>query len=103
MEELSALIIKTLVPIIVGAIVGAIALMWKRIKALQLGVTAMMRDRLVHGLKYWLEAGYLPLEERTSFEQMYEAYHINGGNGVVTDLYERAMKLPYSLPNETED
>lgn len=103
MEELLALILKAFVPILVTGLVGAITLLWKRIKALQLALTAMMRDRLVNGLKYWLEREYLPLEERTSFEKMYEAYHINGGNGVVTDLYERAMALPYSLHVETEE
>lgn len=103
MEELLASALNAFIPIIVSAIVGVIALLWKRMKALQLGVTAMMRDRLVQGLKYWLNRGYLPLEERTSFEEMYKAYHINGGNGVVTDLYERAMALPYSLPIEMEE
>ena len=103
MEEIMMLALKALIPILVGAMVSAIVLLWKRIKALQLGLTAMMRDRIIQGLKYWLEREYLPLEERTSFEKMYEAYHINGGNGVVTDLYERAMALPYSLHVETEE
>ena len=103
METVATLVIKAIVPVAVGAMSGAVVLLWKRFNAFQVGLTAMMRDRLIQGLKYWLEKGSLPLEERTSFEKMYEAYHINRGNGVVTDLYERAMALPYSLDIETEE
>lgn len=97
-EFIGDLILRAVIPIVVGGIVASLGMLWKRLTAFQTGLTAMMRDRLVQGAKYYIKQGYMPLEERTSYELMYEAYHRNGGNGVVTDLYERTMALPYSLP-----
>ena len=101
-EFIGDLVLRALIPIVVAAIVAALGMLYKRLNAFQVGLAAMMRDRLVQGSKYYINQGYMPLEERTSFELMYNAYHANGGNGVVTDLYERTMALPYTEP-EGED
>lgn len=97
-EFIGDLVLRALIPIVVAAIVAALGMLYKRLNAFQVGLAAMMRDRLVQGSKYYINQGYMPLEERTSFELMYNAYHANGGNGVVTDLYERTMALPYTEP-----
>lgn len=97
-ELIVELILRAVIPIVVGGIIAMLGVLWKRLNAFQTGLTAMMRDRLVHGAKDYLDQGYMPLEERTSFQLMYDAYHINKGNGVVTDLYERVMNLPYEPP-----
>ena len=97
-ELIGDLILRALIPIVVAAIVAALGMLYKRLNAFQVGLAAMMRDRLVQGAKFYIAQGYMPLEERTSFELMYNAYHANGGNGVVTDLFERTMALPYTAP-----
>lgn len=102
-QELLGMVIQTIVPIAVTGAIGAIGLMWKRLNAFQEGLVALMRDRLVQCCKYYLSLGYMPLDVRTSIELMYNAYHLNHGNGVVTDLFTRAMALPYTAPKQSSE
>lgn len=63
-------------------------------KALEYGVQALLRDRMLHCYNKYIEAGFAPIYAKENYENMYRQYHELGGNGVMTHLHEEFMALP---------
>lgn len=68
--------------------------MGKRTEALQLGVQAILRDRLIHDYNRYNELGFAPIYAKENFENMWQSYHNLGNNGVMDELHETFMNLP---------
>lgn len=64
--------------------------------ALELGVQALLRDRMLHSYSKYTELGYAPVYAKENYENMYNQYHQLGGNGVMTKLHIEFMELPSS-------
>lgn len=62
-------------------------------QALEHGVQALLRDRMLTNFNRYTERGYAPLFAKENFENMYQQYHNLGGNGVMTRLYSEFMEL----------
>ena len=84
-----------------GLLITILTAVWKKIKAnekktesVQLGVQALLRDRLYSTYMRYSEKGYAPIYVRENFENMYNQYHILGANGVMDDVYSKFMALP---------
>ena len=73
----------------------------KKTGSVQLGLQALLRDRLYSTYMKYTEKGYAPLYARENFENMYNQYHILGGNGIVDDIHKKFMALP--LENKRDD
>ena len=65
-----------------------------RQKALEFGVQALLRDRMLHCYNKYIDAGFAPIFAKENYENMYQQYHELGGNGVMTHLHEEFMALP---------
>lgn len=63
-------------------------------EAVQLGVQALLRDRLYKLYNTYQGRGYAPLYAKENFKNMYIHYHKLGENGVMDTLYEKFMALP---------
>ena len=63
-------------------------------KALEMGIQALLRDRMLHSYNKYTELGYAPVYAKENFENMYQQYHGLGGNGVMTQLHAEFMELP---------
>ena len=63
-------------------------------KALEYGVQALLRDRMLHCYNKYIDAGFAPFYAKENYENMYRQYHELGGNGVMTHLHEEFMALP---------
>ena len=72
----------------------------KKTASVQLGVQALLRDRLYSTYLKYAEKGYAPLYARENFENMYKQYHILGANGVMDDIYHKFMALPLEKESE---
>lgn len=66
----------------------------KRTTALELGVQALLRDRLYQMYSHYMERGSAPIYARENFENMYRKYHELGANGVMDDYYKKFMEIP---------
>lgn len=66
----------------------------KKTESVQLGIQALLRDRLYHTYMKYAEKGYAPIYARENFENMYNQYHTLGANGVMDDVYKKFMALP---------
>jgi len=84
----------------VGAILTYFSTRWstifKKIDKLEIGVQALLRDRMLQMYAYYKEKGKpVPLRERESFENMFEAYTGNDGNSFMPDVRKEFLKLPH--------
>ena len=84
-----------------GLLVTILTAVWRKIKlnekkteSVQLGVQALLRDRLYSTYMHYQEKGYAPIYARENFENMYKQYHVLGANGVMDDIYRKFMDLP---------
>ena len=91
-----------------GLLTTILIAVWKKIKqnekkteSVQLGVQALLRDRLYSEYMHYNEKGYAPIYARENFENMYNQYHTLGANGVMDDVYKKFMALP--LEKESEE
>ena len=66
----------------------------QKTESVQLGIQALLRDRLYQCYLHYMEKGYAPIYARENFENMYTQYHNLGANGVMDDLYNKFMDLP---------
>lgn len=81
-------------PSLSAAVISYFVLQFKRVKALSLGLQALLRDRLLQAHKYYTEQGYMTYDERNNISNLYKQYHTLGANGVMNDYYEELMDLP---------
>ena len=65
-------------------------------QALELGVQALLRDRLIHQYEKYKSRGYAPIYAKENFENLYEQYHKLGANGVMDSIHEEFKNLPVS-------
>ena len=69
----------------------------KQNTATQLGVQALLRDRLLQAFKFYIKQGYADYDERNNVLNMYTQYEALGPNKVMENLYEKFESLPMSL------
>lgn len=62
--------------------------------AVQIGIQALLRDRLYQLARYCMNNGHATTAQRENFENMYKQYHTLGANGVMDDVREKFLKLP---------
>ena len=62
--------------------------------ALESGVQALLRDRLIYQYEKYKSRGYAPIYAKENFENLYEQYHKLGANGVMDSIHEEFKALP---------
>lgn len=62
-------------------------------RAMELGMQAMLRDRIYQLYRYCNDKGFASLAERENFENMYQQYHNLGANGVMDDYRKKFFEL----------
>lgn len=76
----------------------------ERIKnaALQDGMQAILRDRIITAYNHYQDKGYCPIYAKENVKRMYDAYHVLGGNDVATQLKNKLLEMPEE-PAEREE
>lgn len=70
--------------------------------ALQEGVQALLRDRIIWSYNNYQDKGYCPIYAKENVKRMYDAYHGLGGNDVATSLKDKLIAMPEE-PAEREE
>ena len=65
-------------------------------QALEQGVQALLRDRLIYQYDKYKSKGFAPIYAKENFENLYEQYHKLGANGVMDSIHEEFKNLPAS-------
>ena len=64
------------------------------------GTQALLRDRLLQGYHFFKRRGIVTYGEASAYQNMYEAYHSLGKNGVMDGIYEAFRKIPVRPDDE---
>lgn len=90
-------IISTIITVVAVPAVGYLYKKYKqayaRQKAVELGVQALLRDRIVQSYYHYEERGGITLHGLENVNAMYKEYHALGGNGTVTALVNTIHEL----------
>lgn len=90
-------IISTIITVVAVPAVGYLYKKYKqadaRQKAVELGVQALLRDRIVQSYYHYEERGWITLHGLENVNAMYKQYHALGGNGTVTVLVNTIHEL----------
>ena len=65
----------------------------ERQRAVEKGVQALLRDRILQAYYHYSEHGWITLHGLENVESMYQEYHNLGGNGTVTKLLHDLREL----------
>lgn len=99
-------IIKYWVNWAMGIIALGMLTLWRKVRkdkqdqdatqqAIQDGVKALLRDRIIQMYGICKSKGYCSIQEREALESLYTAYHVGlHGNGTVTDVYNAMRAMP---------
>ena len=86
-------IISTIITVVAVPAVGYLYKKYKqadaRQKAVELGVQALLRDRIVQSYYHYEERGWITLHGLENVNAMYKEYHALGGNGCDIMVRER--------------
>lgn len=63
-------------------------------RALQDGIQALLRDRIIQAYNHYSDKGFCPIYAKENVKRMYDAYHALGGNDVATTLKEKLLNMP---------
>lgn len=90
-------IISTIITVVAAPAIGYLYKKYKqadaRQKAVELGVQALLRDRIVQSYYHYEERGWITLHGLENVNAMYKEYHALGGNGTVTALVNAIHEL----------
>jgi len=94
MNELGGLVISALF----GAVVTALTVFFKRQKAVEEGLKALLKAEIRREYKELETKEYISIADLDNVEGLYEPYHAMGGNGTGTELVERIRNMPTTPP-----
>ena len=86
--------VKWAMGLLAGGLITGICFLWKRQHAIEKGIQALLRDRVLQAYYHYTERGTITLHGLDNVNRMYTEYHNLGGNGTVTKLVEDIRKLP---------
>lgn len=98
MEEIISLIIKWLVPFVLGSIIpsaiGIIKKDRKRDKSIENAVQALLRNELIRRYREYKVKGEMTILDKENLEHLFEEYKNLGGNGTVKELMDELLEVP---------
>jgi hypothetical protein len=93
MKDIMMQIIVVALPIILGYIVWLLKEQKKDRDANAKGTMLLLRVHLIEYHDKYMEMGKIPSYAYQNFEEMYQAYHDLGGNGMITKMYSEIQEL----------
>lgn len=73
---------------------GTLVWVIKRMRGLFVAVRADSRDKIRRFGKFYILTNQVTMEELEDLGEIYKGYHDLGGNGTITEIYERCLDLP---------
>lgn len=93
MQEFLLQTYTIILPIALGYIVWLLQQQKKDKNANERGAMLLLRVQLIEYHTKYMRLGEIPSYAYQNFEEMYEAYHDLGGNGMVKKMYEEIKEL----------
>lgn len=97
MEMIFEIVIKWLIPFLLGTLVAYIKYRFskskKKDKAIENAVQALLRNELIRRYREYEQKGEISILDKENITHMYEEYKNLGGNGTVEKLYDELLDL----------
>ena len=93
MQEFLLQTYTIILPIALGYIVWLLQQQKKDKNSNERGTMLLLRVQLIEYHTKYMRLGEIPSYAYQNFEEMYEAYHDLGGNGMVKKMYEEIKEL----------
>lgn len=93
-EQIIEKIILYMIGVALPFIGGWIALQWKKTKAIEGGLQALLRAELIRSHDQYTNKGYMPIYARENYDNCYKHYKTLGADGVIDDLVSEIHSLP---------
>lgn len=97
MEQILLQTYKIALPIVLTALMGYIVWILKHQKkdrdANSKGTMLLLRVQIIEYHDKYIREGKIPSYAYENFDEMYQAYHELGGNGMITKMYEEVKEL----------
>lgn len=91
-------IFEHIIDFLFGAVAAGLVVAVKKEKtkydSLQTGMLSLLRAELIRSGEKYLKQGWIPIYAQDAYDNAYIAYHGLGGNGTMTGMHEKVMKLP---------
>ena len=102
MQEILMQTYTIALPIILGYIVWLLQNQKKSRDANSRGTMLLLRVQLIEYHSKYTKRGNIPSYAYENFNEMYNAYHDLGGNGMVTHMKEEIDQLQFNKNEESE-
>ena len=87
------------IPSLVISSFGIIVSQFRQLKALKLGLQAILRDRLLQAYEFYAHRGYADYDEKANVVNLYNQYEALGPNGIMQRKNNRFLELPDAPDN----
>lgn len=87
----------TLVVSAISYILKRIFGLFKRQKAIEQGVQALLRNELIRRYREYETKGEISILDKENMEHMFKEYQNLGGNGTIKQMYEEMLELPTKI------
>ena len=77
-----------------GGLLGVMGVLIKLMFSLYRGVRSLLRKEIIDDYNTYINKEYIPIYALENTLDMYNSYHILGGNGTCTKIVEELKKLP---------
>ena len=74
-----------------------------KIELIQMGLLAMLRDKIIQSCSYFIEAGCIPMLVLENITKMHDSYKALGGNGLCDQLFQEIQQLPIKEQMKNEN
>lgn len=81
-----------------GGLLFLLRLWYKRLRATELGVQALLRNEIIKNYNHFMTQKEIPIHERDNINKLYCEYKNLGGNGTIAHLMEELENLPVRRP-----
>ena len=82
------------IPGLVTAVFGFLISQYKQLKALKLGLQALLRDRLLQAYEFFGTKGFANYDEKQNVQNIYKQYEALGPNGIMEHKHDTFLSLP---------
>lgn len=97
MEQILLQTYTVALPIVLTALMGYVVWILKRQKkdrdANSRGTMLLLRVQIIEYHDKYVREGIIPSYAYENFDEMYQAYHELGGNGMITKMYKEVQEL----------
>ena len=69
----------------------------KKNQAIERGVQALLRDKLIENFRKYKIEGEITLLDKENMDHMFEEYFNLGGNGMMQEVHEEYLKIPIKV------